>query len=462
MNIKIFFFLIAFSIVLFGCKKFVEADAPVDRLVTTTVFSNDATASSAMAGVYSNMINAGFANGGLFSSINILSGLSADELINYNTGASYVQFYTNALLPTNSDITNNIWGAAYADIFAANSILKGLDGSGVSDSMKTEMTGEAKFIRAFCHFYLVNLFGDVPLVITSDYQQNAVAPKTAKQDVYKQIITDLKDAQSLLRSDFSFSKGERTRPNKIAATALLARVYLYSGDPVNAEATSSVVINAPGYSLLTDLNSVFLKNSQEAIWQLVPYNVTNEANFFVISNTPTGIPNTSLSDRLLNAFEANDNRKTNWTKSVIYNSKAYPFPYKYKVNSGTNYTEYSMVLRIAEQYLIRSEARAQQNNISGAQADLNAIRTRAGLPNTTAADKASLVTAILHEKQVELFTEWGHRWLDLKRSGTVDAVMSVVTAQKGGTWNTNWQLYPIPLTQITNDPAMAGAQNPGY
>src|SRR5438552_17436425 len=110
-----------------------------------------------------------------------------------------------------------------------------------------------------------------------------------------------------------------------------------------------------------------------------------------------------------------------------------------------------MYLRLAEQYLIRAEARTQENNISSAQTDLNVIRSRAGLGPVTASDKASLLAAILHERQVELFTEWGHRWFDIKRTGTVDATMTVVTSQKGGTWNTNQQWYPIPQSELQND-----------
>jgi len=125
-------------------------------------------------------------------------------------------------------------------------------------------------------------------------------------------------------------------------------------------------------------------------------------------------------------------------------------------------TEYTMVLRLAEQYLIRAEARAQQNNLSAAQSDLNVIRTRAALSPTTANTQSTLLTAILHERQVELFSEWGHRWFDIKRTGNVDAVMGNggACAAKGGVWNTNWQLYPIIQLQLQLNPALV--QNSGY
>ena len=179
----------------------------------------------------------------------------------------------------------------------------------------------------------------------------------------------------------------------------------------------------------------------------------------------------NLSQNLLNSFETGDQRAVpgNWIDSINISGITYYFPYQYKiamqdqnVTSASDMGEYLMVFRLGEQYLIRAEARAEQNNIAGAQADLNAIRVRAGLANTTASDETSLLAAIMHERQVELFTEWGHRWLDLKRTGNVDAVMSVATPQKanGNPWQSYQQLYPLPLSDLKLDPNLI--QNTGY
>src|SRR5690606_23546179 len=119
-----------------------------------------------------------------------------------------------------------------------------------------------------CHFYLLNLFGDVPLVLSSDYRVNAKLPRSNSSDVYSQIVADLKAAQELLPNDYEFSNNERTRPNRLAATALLARVYLYWGDWVNSESESTKILDQGLVSLNEDLSQVFLKNSKEAIWQL--------------------------------------------------------------------------------------------------------------------------------------------------------------------------------------------------
>jgi hypothetical protein len=121
-----------------------------------------------------------------------------------------------------------------------------------------------------------------------------------------------------------------------------------------------------------------------------------------------------------------------------------------------------MIFRLAELYLIRAEAEANgaTGGVTSAIGDLNIIRNRAGLLNYTGAtDQQSVLTAIYHERQVELFTE-GHRWYDLKRTKTVDAVMSIATALKGGAWSSYQQLYPLNPSDMQYDPNLI--QNAGY
>jgi hypothetical protein len=168
-----------------------------------------------------------------------------------------------------------------------------------------------------------------------------------------------------------------------------------------------------------------------------------------------------LSDSLVYNFDLGDLRALHWIDSISVSGITYYYPWKYKLNyTGAPPVEYPMVLRLAEQYLIRSEARAQQGNLNGAAADLNAIRTRAGLPNTAAVTQQDFLNAIYRERRFELFTEYGHRWLDLIRTGNVNAVMGVVTPEKGGIWVPTDSLYPLPLTEIKADPNLT--QNPGY
>ncbi|WP_214072615.1 RagB/SusD family nutrient uptake outer membrane protein [Mucilaginibacter sp. dw_454] len=470
------------SIVLFtaltftGCKKWIAVDPPITQVSAGSIYANNASASSVMTGVYDQMISsAGLTDG--TNSISFLDGLAADELTNYTTNTIQVQFYQNALTSSaaiGGGSNGYFWTELYKEVYACNAVLVGLNASSnVTQSMKQQLTGEAKFMRAFLYFYAVNLYGDVPLVLTTDYQTNKQISRASKTDVFKQIIQDLLDAQSALSDHYVDQNGnittEKIRPNKWAATALLARAYLYLGDWKDAEIQATNVIGSTTFSLPTDLTQVFKMNNSEAILQFHPVltGITNTqlAYYFVLTSAPgTGVFWVAMSPQLQNAFEPNDKRFSNWVGSLTTGGKTYLYPYKYRANvQGSQVSEYLVILRLAEQYLIRAEARAQQNNASGAQADLNTIRTRAGLPNTTATDQASLLTAVLHERQVELFTEWGHRWFDLIRTGNINSVMGSpgnICAAKGGTWSSNSILVPLPQQELLLDPNLK--QNPGY
>lgn len=463
------FLLIAWLLLLCSsCKKFVQIPPPKDELVTSTVFGDSASATAAVLGIYINMIS----NGGIMDgSLSIYTGLSSDELIAPGAGAfnpDYLQFYENALTSSNGTNESSIWGITYRQMYAVNACIEGLSTSNrLGASVKNELLGEAKFVRAFMYFNLVNLFGAVPLELSTDYQVNARFARVSVDSVYIQIVKDLTDAESLLNPN-SNQLGD-TRPDLYADLALLSRVYLYEQNWNMADSISNIVIQSGQYQLVSGLDSVFLPGSTEAIWQLIPV-LTNQ-------ETPEGVdyipfssyraPQYAINSFLLNAFENGDNRRVNWLDSISINGQVYYYPYKYKLGVDFNTTplEHTTVLRLAEQYLIRAEAEANGagGGVNTALADLNVIRTRAGLANYAGAtDQGSILTAIYHERQVELCIEWGHRWFDLKRTGLLNTVMGAdgdCTA-KGGTWSPNAALYPIPLSQFVLNPSLI--QNPGY
>jgi starch-binding outer membrane protein, SusD/RagB family len=463
-----------------GCRKLANVEAPFTSTNAGNVYTDDATAISVFTGLYTLLSNGSSftGNGG----ISMLCGLSADELTLYNqvSDVKLIAFHQNKLTGNATSSTGSeFWAPLYNHIFTCNSAVEGLSAStSLSASVKQQLLGEAKFMRAFFYFYLVNLYGDVPLVLTTDYKINALLARAPKADVYQQIIADLNDAKNLLSESYmdgtlqsypDITSSERVRPTKWAAIALLSRTYLYNGDYTNAEAEATTLITNTGYFSLESLSNVFLKNSVEAIWQLQPVKNgrnTEEAQVFILTSTgPTNSTSRPvyLNSQLLNAFETDDQRKVGWVDSVVAEGSGIKYFYasKYK-NITSSVTEYLMLLRLGEQFLIRAEARAKLGNIDGAQSDINAIRTRAGLANTTATDQASLLAAVLHEKQVELFTEFGNRWFDLKRTQTVDTVMGVVTPIKanGESWQSYQQLYPLPFTDIQKDPHLV--QNFGY
>jgi hypothetical protein len=392
--------------------------------------------------------------------ISIYCGLSADEIVNTSSSSTYDPFFKNVIPSNSTTILATFWAGPYNTIYRANAILEGLNKTtALSDSVKKQLTGEMKVVRALTYFYLTGLYGDVPLITSSDYKQNVTVPRTASSKIYQQMVTDLIDAEALLSNDYQ-GMG-KARPNKQTAAALLARVYLSGKDWVNAEAQASQVINSGLYNIVTELNSVFTENSNETIWEIAsPGEASNsaEGSVFIPSSSKVK-PTFEISPYLLNTFEPGDLRAANWLNSNTVSGVTYYYPYKYQNRALSPVTEYDVVLRLAEQYLIRAEAIAQQspNRIPDAINDLNIIRTRAGLaPSSTTISQAQCLAAVAQERRVELFTEWGQRWLDLKRTGNIDAVLG---QEKTG-WQSYSALYPIPFKQIIANPALT--QNPGY
>jgi hypothetical protein len=172
----------------------------------------------------------------------------------------------------------------------------------------------------------------------------------------------------------------------------------------------------------------------------------------------------SLTNNLINAFDTGDLRKKAWIdSSKDNNNNNFYYPRKYIIDRGqirinNPVPQYYTLFRLAEQYLLRAEARAQQSKLPEAIADINVIRTRAGLPSLpNTLSQAQTMTAIEQENRIEFFAEWGHRWLDLKRWGRADAVLGPI---KGSNWQTTDQLYPIPQRELITDPNLT--QNPGY
>lgn len=456
-----------------GCRKFVELDPPDDRLTGSTVYATNETATSVLNGLY---IRISETNNVLNSYATSYMSFASDELKNYyiNAISSYTKLYQNNV----SIDTEIYWSTTYTLIYNCNVAIEGIENnSKLNAQLKPQLVGEAKFMRALLYYYLVNTYGKVPLLTKSDYRLYTMAKRAEVSEIYTQIIADLQDAQAKLSKNYlngdaltpyPSTSAERVRPTYWAATALLARIYLYNKQWAQAEIAASILIDNTSMFALVPPSSVFLKNTTEAIFQLEPVVKGNYALFdartFVLTNSiGTSSNPAAISTQLEQAFEANDQRKANWIGTATISGVKYLFPYKYKANTpalAAARPEYLTLLRLAEQYLIRAEARAQLNNVDGAQADINKIRNRAGLGNTAANSQPALLDAVMKERQLELFCEQGHRWFDLKRTGHIDEVMSVVTPTKGGTWSSYKQLMPIPSYEIGNDKNLD--QNPGY
>lgn len=446
-----------------GCKKFVEIDKPIDSIPTDVVFDNDIKADAAVRALYLGMVqsvNTGF-SGGFQCGL----GASADELAVTAATNQFNDFYINSVSSSTSANANN-WNLLYSVIYNANQIINNIPlSTGMTAANKTRYMAEARFMRAAMYFYLINIYGDVPKVTSNDYQTNTNIARSPVNDIYDLITADLLYAQSNLPAAY-LSSTQRARANRYAASALLARVYLYRQKWTDAEAAATDVITGGSslYAMENDLSKTFLLTSKEAILQLPPI-ATNAYVYegFVFIPT-TGAPNYTITDALYNSFETGDLRKTNWIKTYTVVtagvSKTYNGLFKYKLNSGTGTkTEGWIFLRASETYLIRAEARARQGNLSAAIADLDVVRGRSGIAKIAVTNpgisQTNLLSTIMHERFVELFEECGHRWFDLKRTGQADDVL-----KNKPNWRPEAKLMPIPANEIKYNPSMV--QNPGY
>src|SRR5690606_4606529 len=261
------------------------------------------------------------------------------------------QFLTNSLQVDNPDL-DRLWIEIYKHIYQANSLIEGVNQSaGISENAKKKFIGEAKFIRSFLFFYAVNNWGDVPFTMTSDYRVNETMQRTAESAIYGQIINDLTDAYNTLGSDYDVPN--RIRPNKWAAGALLARVYLYIGDWENAARVATDVIGS-GFFELESLHDAFKIQSRETIWQIFPSTGVLSVNtfdgqlFIPSSLTSETLPAYLISGELYNSFDERDARRSAWIEAKIVGGTPYYFPYKYKVRINIERSEYPILFRLAE------------------------------------------------------------------------------------------------------------------
>lgn len=445
-------------LMVFTCEDFTEVELPQTQLIGTTVFKDEATATAALSDVYARLRENGIVSGNI-NGLSMLMGLYTDELSYFGSASLPLDnFYNHTVLPTN-DYVSSLWSNSYSQIYALNAILEGLENSNdLTAAFKDSLKGETVFIRALIHFYLVNLFGDVPYVKTTNYQLNAQISRTPINKVYDHIISDLETANELLTYDHLAQN--RVKINKATVQSLFARIYAYRNQWSLAETFATAVIQQSSqYSIETDIDAVFLKDAPSTIWQLhsgVAGANTLEGRFFIYTSGPPAIA--ALSNNLLDAFDNNDLRKQHWINTISSGGSTWHYPYKYKQNGNTgNSLEYSIIFRLEELYLIRAEARANLLNISGAQQDLNTIRNRAGLANTTATTQQTLLEAILKERQLEFFTELGHRWFDIKRNGTTQEIIEPIKPS----WQNKDLLLPIPETELFLNINLQ-PQNQGY
>lgn len=447
----------AITVITASCN-FTDVELPASQLSSEAVFEDKNTATAALMDIYTNLRTNGILTGNAAGTSAQL-GLYTDELDFYgtpNTGNAI--FFNNALLASSSDVLL-LWRTGYNQIYAANAVIEGVEKSvTLAQRDRESIIGEALFVRSLVHLYLSGLYGDIPYIETTDYLQNRKAERMPVETVYGKIKEDLLRASSLLTPAYIGS--ERTRPNKWAVNALLARVLLYMRQWNEASNAASSVLNEKNlYYLPNSPSQLFLKGSPSTLWQLMPATAglpTLEGSLFIFKSGPP--PSIALSSALVNSFTAADLRKANWIKQVAGGTSSWYHAYKYKQDSNAGASsEYSIVLRLSELYLIRSEARLMGGDLIGAKEDINVIRNYAGLANSVASTEAELIEEILKQRKLELFCEFGHRFFDLKRTGRLDSALEGIKPN----WTANGRLFPVPESELLLNPKLK-PQNEGY
>ena len=445
---KILFFLFALAFIVMSCNKVLDVK-PTDSVAAEDAIQNKAGVEHAILGSYNALQSTGL----YYLNAMIVGDLAADNLTHTGTMMEYSQIEKKPI-PAENSIVEGMWSGAYNGINCVNNILVKLPSvTGLTPAEADNYEGEALFIRALLHYYLATYFGGVPIQIqpTLDLSHVDIARNTLAE-VYDQVISDLVNAKAKLSS-----VKVKGRANSYAASALLAKVYLSKFQQVGDQASAglaiteaSQVING-GYSLATDYASLFnpKNNSSESIFEVVfdVQNYTRLAQYFFSRNL-SGRYEIAPTTGLIKSFEKNDTLRLD--AAIAYDTiNKQPYGFKYIDVAGG--TDHVYVLRLAEMYLIRAEALAYSNGaVASIQADINTVRNRAGLLNTTAASIPDLKLAVENECRHEFAFE-GHRWPDLVRTKRAATVLGI---------DEKYTLFPIPLSEKQTNNSMV--QNPGY
>ena len=447
---KKIYYVLAIAFVFSACSKILDVN-PTDAVSADLAIKNKIGIEHALVGSY-NALQAT----GLYSLDLIAVGdMAADNLTWTGTTQSYGQFEVKPI-PVANGVVDGIWAASYDGINRVNNILYRLPS--ISDLTQAEYDqyyGEALFIRALLHFNLVTYFGGVPIRTQPTLDLNTIdLERSTIEQVYAQVIADLTTAKTKLPA--SSAAKVAGRANTFTVSALLAKVYLAKFQLTNDIASAALsieeagrVISEGGYTLASNYSSLFhsATASGESVFEIV-YDVQNYnrlAQYFY-SRDSLGRYEFAPTPDLIQSFDTIDQRLD---ASIIYDGKDKPYVIKYNDVSGG--TDRVYVYRLAEMYLIRAEAMAYTNGDTAIiKSDLNIIRNRAGLANTTADNYTDLKLAIEKECRHEFAFE-GHRWCDLVRTKRATTLLGI---------DEKYTLFPIPLSEMQTNKFIK--QNDGY
>lgn len=394
-----------------------------------------------------------------------------------------------------------MWRSPWVGIGRCNIVLKNLpDAAGVSEGLKSRCLGEAYFLRAHYYYVLVRLFGGVPLRL-EPYEpgKSTAIARNSKEEVYNQIISDCKNAISLLPAKSEYGSADLGRATKDAAMTMLADVYLTLA-PSNRDYYGEVLslcnqIEGLGY----DLSNCTYKsnfdpqhpNGPESIFE-VQYSGNTQYDFWGSDgqaswlSTFMGPRNSNMvagcygwnqpTQEFMNQYENGDKRKdltvlypgcpafdgidykASWSYTG-YNVRKFLVSKSVSPEYNTNPEDF-VVYRYADVLLMKAEALNESGSTQDAVVPLNIVRSRAGLGAISASvSQDELREKIIHERRIEFAFE-GHRWFDLIRLNNGDYAVNFLKSIGKSNVTKDRLLFPIPQTEIDSNPLMT--QNPGY
>ncbi|MCB4809141.1 RagB/SusD family nutrient uptake outer membrane protein [Tamlana sp. 62-3] len=457
--------LIMVGVILSCSESFLEV-SPQNAVSDSDAITNVEDVETSVTGVYDEISGAYYYGRYMF----LIPDVMADD-VKQNEQANRIVDYAEHIQSVSDAQANALWTGMYFANNALNNIINAdITVPDASQDTYNHLLGEAYALRGLVYFDLVKFFAQhytytddashlgVPLILTFDPtyepERNTVA------EVYEQIISDMTTAISLM-SDTSRT-GNSSTLSSTAVKALLSRVYLYMEDWENAEAMATDVINA-GYSLVTNENYLTLwsqDNSSESIFEISMTETDNQGgNSIAGMYVEDGYGDYLPSNDVVSLYDADDARMQVFKEDAFLQGDYAP----YRVDKYPNVLGYdnTKVIRLAEMYLNRAEARAQiGTNITGAQDDLDMVRQR-GLPTApdVTATGTDLIDEILFERRLELAFE-GQRLWDLMRYKQ-DIVRTQCTASICYIpYGDNTNILPIPQDETDVNPNIT--QNPGW
>jgi len=465
---------------LVSCEDFLDLN-PENLISDQTFFANQNDFETALVGAYSSI--RGMYSG---SAIQYLNELSSDnaEIVWSSPSSNEMQLEQNSVTSTNG-ILSGAWNTCLYTISRCNTILNKIEGVEFDQSAKDRIKGEAYFLRGLSYFYLVQLFGNVPVTdinFTSPAQVAAsdLSLKPASQ-VYIKILSDLTSAETLLASGLN---PDKTHASRGTVKTLLGKVYLTQKDYDKAATKLKEVIDEKQYTLAANYKDLFVEgnnNRAESIFEIQFVSGKSIGNNYSALFTPaiTSMAifpgNMQGSGRILptldlvNAYEPGDLRKNLSVKEGIplINGTTAPGRYglkfiDYTIVDGQDGNVTFTVLRYADVLLMYAEALNEIDQTPLAHDYINPIRDRANLDDLSGLDQDDFRLSLERERRVEFVYE-GHRWFDLKRTGRLQVVLDSYYASKGLNFSVQdheW-ILPIPQNEIDLNPEVI-IQNPDY